>query len=205
MPALRAGGGDTASYSAATLLVPLSAPAEGFADLYAGMTFTLDDDTTIEIGPLGEASLRDDTSFDPAVTGGGRIGWWAESASWLGIALDVSHLRPEEGDDEPFRLPVLPESVLPLVLEWLAVVRNQPPAAVFGEAAAFTLHGRPAAGAARRLPVQPLVAQSPAAARLLSFATAAAEPALADVAGAAEEAERKRGGLAERRRRLCGS
>lgn len=83
---------------AAALLAPLSASAEGFVDLYAGMTFTTDDNTTIDTGPpvFGVATLRDDTSFDPALIAGGRLGWWTERASWLGMALDVSHLRPEE-------------------------------------------------------------------------------------------------------------
>jgi len=101
---------------AAALLAPLSASAEGFLDLYAGMTFTTDDNTTIDTGPpvFGVATLRDDTRFDPALTGGGRLGWWAESASWLGVALDVSYLRPEEdggmGKDLETRL--LPVSAL---------------------------------------------------------------------------------------------
>ena len=101
---------------AATLLAPLAASAEGFVDLYAGMTFTLDDDTTIDTGPpvFGVSTLRDDTSFDPAITGGGRLGWWTESVSWLGFALDVSHLRPEEdgGAGKDLETRLVPASVL---------------------------------------------------------------------------------------------
>lgn len=83
---------------AATLLASLPAFAEGFVDLYAGANFTLDDNTTIDTGPpvFGVSTLRDETSFDPALTAGGRLGWWPETASWLGLALDASYLAPEE-------------------------------------------------------------------------------------------------------------
>lgn len=101
---------------AAALLAAPAASAEAFLDLYAGMTFTLDDDTTIDVGPpvFDVATLRDDTSFDPAPTGGARFGWWAESASWLGLALDVSHLRPEEdgGAGKDLETRLVPVSVL---------------------------------------------------------------------------------------------
>lgn len=101
---------------AATLLAPLSVSAEAFLDLYAGMTFTTDDNTKIETGPpvIDTGNLRDDTSFDPAVTGGARLGWWTEKPGWLGLALDVSHLRPEEdgGVGKDLEMRLTPVSVL---------------------------------------------------------------------------------------------
>ncbi|HEX5795895.1 MAG TPA: hypothetical protein VFY19_08640, partial [Geminicoccaceae bacterium] len=53
---------------------------------------------------------------------------------------------PDEADDEPFRLPELPDSVPPLVVERLAVERIELAPAVLGEPAAFTLAGRLASG-----------------------------------------------------------
>jgi opacity protein-like surface antigen len=80
----------------------LPASAEWFADLYAGTASTLSNDVFVEAlkdptGPTPFTIRHRAVDFDSSMTFGGRFGYWDETWSWLGLALDVSHFRPDVG------------------------------------------------------------------------------------------------------------
>ena len=75
-----------------TLIGPISASAEWYADLYGGGAFTQDMKYR-QIRGEGltlDAKLNVDNSF----TVGGRTGYWFEGLPWLGIGLDVFYFEP---------------------------------------------------------------------------------------------------------------
>jgi translocation and assembly module TamB len=80
------------------------------------------------------------------------------SAARLALAR-LPPAAPEEVDDEPFRLPELPEKLPPVVLERLAIERIELGSGVLGEAATFTLSGQLATGADGRSAVLALAAE----------------------------------------------
>lgn len=80
-------------------LTVLSPPvsAEWLADFHVGPAFTQDDDiddrATLAI--LGVNTRLKDVEFDNSVSLGGRFGHWFNAWPYLGLALDVSHFRPD--------------------------------------------------------------------------------------------------------------
>jgi len=85
--------------SLAISVVPAS--AEWFADLYAGPASTKKSQVSVEgtkLDPAGDFTTKhQDVDFDASTSFGGRFGYWDETVSWLGVALDVSHFRPDAG------------------------------------------------------------------------------------------------------------
>jgi len=85
--------------SSAVSVVPAS--AEWFADLYAGPASTKKSQVSVEgtkLDPAGDFTTKhQDVDFDASTSFGGRFGYWDETVSWLGVALDVSHFRPDAG------------------------------------------------------------------------------------------------------------
>src|SRR5437660_11624617 len=85
--------------SLAISVVPAS--GEWFADLYAGPASTKKSQVSVEgtkLDPAGDFTTKhQDVDFDASTSFGGRFGYWDETVSWLGVALDVSHFRPDAG------------------------------------------------------------------------------------------------------------
>lgn len=77
---------------AAVVVTVVPAAAESFADLYLGAAFTQRADVR-ETTP--DLKGRAEFEFDTSVYFGGRLGHWFEAAPYLGLALDVSHFRPD--------------------------------------------------------------------------------------------------------------
>jgi opacity protein-like surface antigen len=80
---------------ASLLSMPSPASAEWFADLYAGAAYTPKSDITLVVSlPSGPADHTfHDVKWDTSPTFGGRLGYWFESAPWLGIGLDVFYFN----------------------------------------------------------------------------------------------------------------
>jgi len=85
--------------TAATMILPISASAEWFADLYLGSAFTQKHD--VETSVLGISATIQDVTFDSSFAVGGRGGYWFESGPLrsfgldLGLGVDVSHFSPD--------------------------------------------------------------------------------------------------------------
>src|SRR5262249_32640103 len=83
----------------ATIILPMSASAEWFADLYLGSAFTQKHDVATDA--LGVLVTTQDVTFDTSFAVGGRGGYWFESLPFssfgldLGLGLDVSHFSPD--------------------------------------------------------------------------------------------------------------
>lgn len=78
----------------ALLLLAAPASAEWFADLWAGASRTQSEDITLTISSL-DFEETDKVDYSDTFTVGLRVGYWFDSASWLGLALDVSYFRPD--------------------------------------------------------------------------------------------------------------
>lgn len=93
------------------LLVPVSAAAERFVDLYGGWTFTQDDhgaDTKVD-RPI----VTDDAEFEDSPVVGVRLGAWLEAQRYVGGALDLSFFAPDgEGGYDGVDLRAYPISAL---------------------------------------------------------------------------------------------
>lgn len=76
----------------ALLLVAAPASAEWFADLWAGASRTQSEDLNVRIL---DVTLTDEVDYSNTFTVGLRVGYWFDSASWLGLAVDVSYFRPD--------------------------------------------------------------------------------------------------------------
>jgi translocation and assembly module TamB len=130
-----------------------------------------------------------------------RLSW--SPAALLQARLEIDEVRaerlelarlpaaaPEEVEDEPFRLPELPERLPPVVLERLAVDRIELGPAVLGEPATFTLSGQLAAGDDGRSAVLALAAErlDEPTARASLDARLDLDPAALELALSAEDA-----------------
>jgi opacity protein-like surface antigen len=76
---------------------PYPAGAEWFADLYGGGNATETSRLSLD-GPLNGvdvAGLMSNVNFEKSFTVGGRAGYWFEALKIFGVALDVSHFRPD--------------------------------------------------------------------------------------------------------------
>lgn len=78
-------------------MAPVGARAEWFAGLYLGVASTTSKDVTI-VEPA-ETDILNDVDLDSSISFGGRVGHWFETAlyrdlNW-GLALDISHFRPD--------------------------------------------------------------------------------------------------------------
>jgi len=73
------------------------AAAEWFADLYGGGSVTESSrfslDGTIDGTPV--AGLISNAKFEKSFTVGGRLGYWFEALTFLGVGLDAWHFRPD--------------------------------------------------------------------------------------------------------------
>lgn len=72
---------------------PLSTSAEWFADLYVGAAFTQSENMKLTF--LDTIFKVEELEFDSSASFGGRLGHWFEAVPYLGVALDVSHFRPD--------------------------------------------------------------------------------------------------------------
>jgi len=81
-----------------TLAIPSHVWAEAFLDLYLGKSFTQDSDIHIKQSRLGSdytfegVSFADDSFTSPPYYGL-RAGYFFESHSWLGLAVDFFHFK----------------------------------------------------------------------------------------------------------------
>jgi opacity protein-like surface antigen len=69
------------------LLMPNYALGEWFGDIYLGMYSSQIDDMSVK---FNGATVKTYPDSDTGSIFGGRIGYWFESNSWLGLALDAS-------------------------------------------------------------------------------------------------------------------
>jgi hypothetical protein len=104
-------------------LAPTVAAAEWLADLYLGAAFTQRHEVTTET-PSGTTSHAD-VGFNRSAAFGGRAGHWFD---FFGIALDVSHFRPDTipSSLQRFDLYVTPLT-LDLMLRWPLLVSPEHP------------------------------------------------------------------------------
>ena len=75
------------------LMVPVSAMAEGFSDLYVGFAKSQNQDLT-----AGNILIEEETEFEGGISAGYRIGYWLESAPYVGLALEVSYFEQDVED-----------------------------------------------------------------------------------------------------------
>ena len=109
------------------MAAPSLAAAEWFGDLYLGAAWTRSHNasTTVPAGepePNGEyeyapppptpTSETERADFKSGLALGGRVGYWFQSASALGLALDVSYFQPDANGVD---LTVVPISALVMV------------------------------------------------------------------------------------------
>ncbi len=128
-------------------LVAVPASADWFADFYLGAAFTSNKDVTRDT-PGGRETFED-VHFDKSFAFGGRIGYWFETAPFVGpavpfvgLGLDVSRFHPDissqtvilveaGGAVEPFRLNDIDLSVtaisFDLMLKWPLLKSQQFP------------------------------------------------------------------------------
>ncbi|HET9490740.1 MAG TPA: outer membrane beta-barrel protein [Methylomirabilota bacterium] len=76
----------------ALLIAASPASAEWFSDLWAGATRTEREDLDLEIFGV---TMTDEVNFSTTYAFGVRVGYWFDSARWLGVAAEVSYLRPD--------------------------------------------------------------------------------------------------------------
>ncbi|HEY7363501.1 MAG TPA: outer membrane beta-barrel protein [Methylomirabilota bacterium] len=74
------------------LLVAAPASAEWFGDLWFGASRTQSEDLKVTVL---DVTLTDEVDYSTTFAAGVRVGYWFDSASWLGLALDVSYFRPD--------------------------------------------------------------------------------------------------------------
>lgn len=74
------------------LLVVAPASAEWFGDLWAGGSRTQSEDLKVSIL---DVTVTDEVDYSNTFTVGLRVGYWFDSAPWLGLALDLSYFRPD--------------------------------------------------------------------------------------------------------------
>ncbi len=79
-------------------IIALSAPAsaEWFVDLFVGPAFTQNEDVVLT--QTGFKARLKDMDFATYALFGGRAGYWFESTPYLGLGVDVSHFRPDIGN-----------------------------------------------------------------------------------------------------------
>ncbi len=80
------------AFVCALLLLAAPASAEWFADLWAGASQTQNEDLKLRIL---DVEVTDEVDYSTTFSVGLRVGYWFESARWLGLALDVSYSRPD--------------------------------------------------------------------------------------------------------------
>jgi opacity protein-like surface antigen len=76
----------------ALLVVAAPASAEWFGEYWVGVSQTQDEDLKIRIL---DVSATDEVDYSTSFTVGVRVGYWFASAPWLGLALDISYLKPD--------------------------------------------------------------------------------------------------------------
>jgi hypothetical protein len=90
----------------ALCLLATPASAEWFADLWAGASRTESEDLKLTIL---DVEVSEEVDYSNTFTVGLRVGYWFDSARWLGLALDASYFRPDPD------LTVFPVSALVLL------------------------------------------------------------------------------------------
>jgi hypothetical protein len=68
------------------------ASAEWFGDLYIGDSRTKSDDLKLRILDI---EVESEVDYSDTISGGLRVGYWFESARWLGLAVDASYFTPD--------------------------------------------------------------------------------------------------------------
>jgi opacity protein-like surface antigen len=99
------------------------APGEWLADLYLGGAWTRRHDVTLSGG-----SDVTDVHFNRSSTFGGRAGYYFDSREILGVALDVSHFRPDTVPGQLKRLDLYMTPIsIDLMLRWPLLVTDTIP------------------------------------------------------------------------------
>lgn len=76
--------------------VPTDADAEWLVDIYLGAAFTQSEDLVVRVPELDDLKATyKGVGFDTSASFGGRLGYWFESAPYLGLALDAFHFQPD--------------------------------------------------------------------------------------------------------------
>ncbi len=73
-------------------IAAIPASAEWFADFHVGPAFTQSED--VNTNTAGIKIKLKNVDFDNSASYGGRFGHWFQAWPYLGLALDVSHFRP---------------------------------------------------------------------------------------------------------------
>ena len=103
------------------LALAAPASAEWFTDLYLGGAFTQHSDVTVK-SAAGDTTFKN-IAFNRSAAFGGRIGYWFESPKVIGLAVDVSHFRPDTVPSSLKRLDLYMTSMaVELMLRWPLVV-----------------------------------------------------------------------------------
>jgi len=76
----------------ALVLVVAPASAEWFGDLWAGGSRTQSEDLKVRIL---DVTVADAVNYSTTYAFGLRAGYWFDSARWLGLAVDLSYIRPD--------------------------------------------------------------------------------------------------------------
>ncbi len=79
------------------------ASAEWFGDLYVGLSRTKSEDLKLSIL---DVEVEAEVDYSETMSGGFRVGYWFDSAPWLGLAVDASYFTPDSD------VSVLPVSAL---------------------------------------------------------------------------------------------
>jgi hypothetical protein len=98
------------------LMVPVSAGAEGFADLYIGFVQGQEQDLMVT---NGDTSTDEKVEFEGNISTGYRIGYWSETLPY-GIALEISYFRQDIEDLA--ELQVIP--ITPLLMLRIPVLKS---------------------------------------------------------------------------------
>jgi hypothetical protein len=68
------------------------ASAEWFGDLWVGLSRTKSADLKVRIL---DVEVESEVDYTDTMSGGFRVGYWFESARWLGLAVDASYFTPD--------------------------------------------------------------------------------------------------------------
>ena len=75
------------------LAFPMTSSAEWMTGGYLGYSVSDDEDISLNANGVRQGTTQFD--FDDSFTLGYRLGYWFESAPWLGISGDISYFRPD--------------------------------------------------------------------------------------------------------------
>ena len=105
----------------ALVLAPILAFAEFFGDVYGGVAMPMDTKTTFDGVKAGS-----DSPYKDSYVFGGRVGYYFERASWVGLALDASYFKADINLSNGAENEVIPVSALLMVRAPLGVTAEFP-------------------------------------------------------------------------------